>query len=117
MLRLFAAFAVPLVPLVLIMLPLALLMWVQTARDRRLRERLRRQVMLTDAIHKELGPVVAPIVRRPIWGPWQVEIAVPFGRPALVCSVLSLAQEALAAAAREPYPYRIVLTPQEEVRR
>lgn len=59
-------------------------------RAERVREEGRaRQVMLTDAIHSKLGAVVAPVVRRRRGG-WDVSIAVPLARPALVAEVLSV---------------------------
>ena len=57
--------------------------------ERRREEGRARQVMLTDAIHSKLGAVVAPVVSRRRGG-WDVSIAVPFGRPALVAEVLSI---------------------------
>ena len=84
-------------------------------RDRRHRAAVARQISLTDAIASELGAVVAPVVRKPWWGPWQVEIAVPFARPATVGTIMSIAHRVLAHAERmSAGDYRIVLTPQEE---
>jgi hypothetical protein len=77
-----------------------------------------RQIALTDAIASELGAVVAPVVRRPLRGPWLIEIAVPFARPATVSTILAIAHRLLAFGDRmSPGDYRIVLTPQEEPRR
>jgi hypothetical protein len=84
MLKLIAAFAVPLVPLIVVALPLAIAGFILNALERRRDRRVARQIMVTDAIHKELGPVVAPLVRKPLWGPWQLEMAVPFARPGVV---------------------------------
>lgn len=65
-----------------------------------------RQIALTDAIHRDLGPVVSPWVTRR-GGRWRVSVAVPFDRPVLV--------EAVVAVARRAFPERfeLVLTPQE----
>ena len=71
--------------------------------DRRRAERMARQVAVTDAIHRELGAVVAPVVDKPILGPWRLRIPVPFERPALVARVLAAASPAL------PGPVQVVL--------
>lgn len=77
--------------------------------ERRREERTARQVAVTDAIHRELGAVVAPVVDKPVLGPWRVTIPVPFERPALVGSVLAVAHDALPAP---PSRVQIVLVPQ-----
>lgn len=71
-----------------------------------------RQIVVTDAIHRELGPVVAPVVRKRPWGPWQLQIAVPFDRPGLVESVLRIARRALESLTSTPF--EIVLVPRAE---
>ncbi|HEV8673128.1 MAG TPA: hypothetical protein VGX21_03715 [Methylomirabilota bacterium] len=91
------------------------LLEVATWRDRRRRAAIARQITLTDAIAGELGAVVAPVVTKPLWGPWQIRIAVPFTRPATVGSIIAIAHRVLAFAERmSPGDYHIVLTPQEE---
>ena len=81
-----------LVPLLAMVGMLVLAARVQSARD----AIAARQVAVTDAIHREVGPVVAPVVRKRAWGPWQVLIPVDFERPALVQAVLGIACEAVA---------------------
>ena len=56
---------------------LALAAW----RDHRREAMVARQVRLTDALADELGPIVAPLVVKPLGGPWRVEIRVPGGAP------------------------------------
>lgn len=73
-------------------------------------ERYSRQITVTDAIHRELGPIVAPVVEKHPWGPWRVRIAVPFDRPAVVCRVVDVAQQSLDALRVKPC--EIVLLPQ-----
>ncbi len=65
-----------------------------------------RQIALTDALHRDLGPVVSPWVTRR-GGRWRVSVAVPFDRPALVEAVLAVVQRAF------PERFELVLTPQE----
>jgi len=67
-----------------------------------------RQIRLTDAIAAELGAIVAPVVRKRFRGRWQIEMAMPLGRPATVGRVLSIAHQVL------PGRYEFVLTPQSE---
>ena len=116
MLKLVAAFAVPLVPLIVIALPLALAGWILHALEQRRDRRVARQIMVTDAIHRELGPVVAPLVRKRLWGPWQLEMAVPFARPGVVGTALAIAHQTLAdEGSGKPDAFQIVLTPQEDL--
>ncbi len=68
-----------------------------TAKIQRAREdAAARQVAVTDAIHRELGPVVAPIVRRRGWRAWELRVAVPLERPAFAGTVLAIAHRTLA---------------------
>jgi len=90
-----------------ILIVVALLVWAEW-RDRRREATVARQIRLTDAIAAELGAIVAPVVKRPLWGPWQIELAMPLGRPAMVGRVLAIAHRVL------PGRYEIVVTPQAE---
>ncbi len=85
---------------------LALLLLVRRA-ERRRDEAVARQIRLTDAIHRDLGAVVAPFVTRGRRGRWRVSIAVPFERPALVGAVLDIVHAAF------PERFDLVLTPWE----
>ena len=67
---------------------------MERARD----ARISRQVAVTDAIHRELGAVVAPFVKRRAGRDWRVEIAVPFESPAIVGRVVAIAQAAMLRA-------------------
>jgi hypothetical protein len=69
------------------------------------------QIALTDAIAEELGAVVAPVVRRGLWGPWRVEIPVPWARVTIVGRVLTTAHRVFSRTRR---PYELVITPQDE---
>ena len=78
--------------------------------ERRRREAGELQGTLTDAIDAEVGPIVAPVVKRPIWGPWQIEIAVPLGRRDTVGRILARAHKMLSAVdGMRPGAYRLVL--------
>ena len=69
----------------------AVVMLTERRRQRRQAEVLR-QIALTDALHARFGALVAPVVR---WRhrAWQVAVAVPFERPAIVATVLATVQE------------------------
>ena len=66
-------------------------MLIERWRRRRQAEVLR-QIALTDALHARLGALVAPVVRRRHRA-WQVAVAVPFERPAVVATVLATVHE------------------------
>ena len=93
-------------PILVVIGLLALAAW----RDHRREAMVARQVRLTDALAAELGPVVAPLVAKPLGGPWRVEIRVPVGRPAIVSRIVAITHETLtrSGAAR----YELVLTPE-----
>ena len=62
-------------------LALVALLRLATALEERRARTIARQVALTDAIHAELGPLVAPLVRRGRHGSWVGVLAVPPGHP------------------------------------
>jgi hypothetical protein len=97
--------------LVVAVLPVTLLLalLIAVGRIERAREaRIARQIGVTDAIHRELGAVVAPVVRRRFPRGWRVEIAVPFESPAIVGRVVAIAHAVMSPAVVE-----IALTAQE----
>jgi hypothetical protein len=111
MLTLVAVVILVALPAVALAALLALITRVQRSRTRVIEQ----QIALTDAIHAELGAVVAPVVVKPIFGPWRVMFAVPFGRPALVEQLIVITSRVLASVS--PAGIRIVLTPRPDVRR
>ena len=84
-----AAFAVVLIPPVAIAMLLRLAERTQRKRD----ERIARQVELTDAIHRELGAIVAPTVEKRRGGGLMVRMRVPFDRPELVATLLTVTDQ------------------------
>ena len=87
----------------------AVLTIVERLQNRRDSER-DRQIMLTDAIHWELGAAAAPVVSR--WrGGWRVLMAVPFDRPAEVAALLHVTQRHFSESENRMEPLEIVLTP------
>ena len=97
------------VPLVIL---LAMFRFVE--RRRRIRmDAIERQIAMTDAIHRELGAVVAPTVIRTPLGGWRVLVSVPFERPAVISRVLEIARDTVAPAATlGGRAWEIVLVPQ-----
>jgi hypothetical protein len=73
--------------------------------------RYARQIELTDAIHRELGAIVAPTVRRRRGGGWLISLAVPLDPPGTIATVLRITDERFGAESRSGRaPYEVVLT-------
>jgi hypothetical protein len=79
---------------------LAALLLIIEWRQRRRTDEIRRQIAVTDALHARLGAVVAPIVRRRPRA-WQVVVAVPVDRPAVVAAVLEVVDRTFGRGAYE----------------
>ena len=109
-----AAVAVVVIPMVALVMLLRLANALQEARD----DATAAQAAVTDAIHRELGAVVAPTIT-PRRGGWRLQIAVPFRRPRTIASVVSLAHQVLSGVdiRGRRRSYEIVLTPQRETPR
>jgi hypothetical protein len=72
---------------------------------------LARQIALTNAIHRELGAVAAPVVSRRSGGGWLVSMAVPLDRPGTTASIVRITEGMFAPDGRCVDPLRILLTP------
>ena len=83
-------------------------------RDRRARGEIARQTRISDALADEVGPVVAPVVRRR-FGRWRIAVGVPLERPALVARVLGVLHHTLGRLDADRY--EIVLTPRKPAAR
>jgi hypothetical protein len=92
----------------------ALLVLVERLQNRRDSER-DRQIMLTDAIHWELGAAAAPVVSRRRGGGWRVFMAVSLDRPAEVAALLRVTQRHFSADGDGTESLEIVLTPTRSV--
>ena len=85
--------------------PVLLVDWLQTRR----RETVERQIALTDAIYEKFGSIASPVVKKPLWGPQQIQFGV---QPAAVGKALVAAHEVLSLADRMNLGrYEIVLVP------
>jgi hypothetical protein len=101
--------AVPLAALV------AVLVLVERGQTRR-RAEILQQIALTDALHARLGAAVAPVVRR-LHRRWQIAVAVPFERPAVVAGVLTTVDKMFGRVAYEVLLSRQAAAPQPRARR
>ena len=81
--------------------------------QRRREERVARQIVLTEAIHRELGAVAAPDVTRSLSGEWTVSMRLPLEREATVGVITRLTQDVFRRLDRQDPPrVRLVLIPQ-----
>jgi hypothetical protein len=98
------------------LMPLAILLGVLWLVERRRGIRMdaiERQIAMTDAIHRELGAIVAPTVTRTPLGGWRVLVPVPFEQPAVISRVLEIARDTVAPVAMlRGRAWEIVLVPQ-----
>jgi hypothetical protein len=107
-----------LVSAVVVLMPflgvVALLLLV--ARWQRRRDlRVAQQIAVTEAIHRELGAVVAPSMTARAWGPPSLVIPIPLERPNLVAAVLDIAHRVLGGwQGGAATPHRIVVVPRSE---
>jgi hypothetical protein len=73
-----------------------------------------RQIMLTDAIHRELGAAAAPEVRRSWTRGWIVSVRLPLYRESTVSAIARITHDLFRRLDREDPPrLRLVLIPQE----
>ena len=80
--------------------------------QRRREERVARQIVLTEAIHRELGAVAAPDVTRSLSGEWTVSMRLPLEREATVGGITRLTQDVFRRLDRQDPPrLRLVLIP------
>ena len=104
------AIMIALVPFLAVWALLAL-----SSRAARAREaRVARQIALTDAIHRELGAVAAPDVRRGVTGQWIVSVHLPLQREGLVGAIGRITYDLFRRLDRVETPrVHLVLIPQE----
>jgi hypothetical protein len=75
------------------------------------------QIAVTDAIHRELGAVVAPSITTRPWGRPRLVIPAPLEKPGVVGSVLDIAHRTLRASdSATGHRVEIVVVPQAERR-
>ena len=91
MLTLLGAVTLVMLPFVAVVAMLLLVERLQRGRE----VRVAQQIAVTDAIHRELGAVVAPSMAKRPWGPPRLVIPVPLERPNVVAAVLAIAHRVL----------------------
>jgi hypothetical protein len=99
--------------LAVLLSPVAVLVALLMAAEARQRARARviaRQIMLTDAVHAELGALVAPVVQKRAFKPWRVTFAMPAGHTRETGQLISIAARVLADELRSPNDLHIVFT-------
>ncbi len=96
----------------------ALLVWTLVGGPMVLADRVRtrrqaviaRQIALTDALDAQFGALVAPVVTKPVFGPWEVRIAVPPLGAAVFARMIAAADAVFAGIGEAPsMRYRLVV--------
>ena len=78
--------------------PMVLADWVRARRQ----AVIARQIALTDALDAEFGPLVAPLVRKPLFGPWEVRISVPLPGSAVLARIIAVTDAVFADIEGKP---------------
>ena len=82
------------VVLVAMLVPVAVLLAIADAIQRRRDRVVARQIMVTDAVHAELGAVVAPRVEKHPFRPWRVVFPVTERRAPEIARLVAIAERA-----------------------
>ena len=86
--------------------PMVLADWVRTRRQ----AVIARQIALTDALDAQVGALVAPVVAKPLFGPWEVRIAVPLLGSAVLARIIAVTDDVFGGVEEKPpMRYRMVL--------
>ena len=91
------------------------LLRVAQAVERRRERCVSRQIALTDAIHRELGAVAAPEVRRTWTGEWVVSMRLALSRESTVGTIARITSDLFRRLDNRDSPrLRVVLLPLDE---
>jgi hypothetical protein len=94
--------------------PLVLTDWVRKRRE----AVIARQIALTDALDRRFGTIVAPVVTRPLFSPWEIRITVPLHRSAILARMLAAVDEVFSGLeGPNPGSYRILFRVTPDVQR
>jgi hypothetical protein len=99
--------------LAVLLIPAAALVAVLLAVEARQRARadvVARQIMLTDAVHAELGAFVSPIVQKRAFQPWRVVFALPEGRVREMAPLMAITDRVVRARLTPSEELQIVFT-------
>jgi len=87
--------------------PMLLVDWARMRRE----AVIARQIVLTDALDAQLGPLVAPVVKKPLFGPWEVRIAIPRPGSVVLARIIAVTDQVFAdVEGTPPMPYRMLLS-------
>jgi hypothetical protein len=89
---------------------LAVAEWIERRRQRM----ILCQVALTDAIHRELGAIVAPVVEKRLGGPWRAIMALPPSRFTAAPRLAAIALEVLGPEDLRRQRVEVVFRPWQE---
>ena len=99
--------------LIVLLTPAVVLVALLLAIEQRSRARadvVARQIMLTDAIHAELGAIVAPVVEKRAFRPWRVVFALPDERVREMTRLIAITDRVLGARFATSGDVQIVFT-------
>jgi hypothetical protein len=86
--------------------PIVLADWLRTRRQ----AVIARQIALTDALDAQFGALLAPMVTKPLFGPWEVRIAVPLLGSAVLTRIIAVTDDVFAGVeGKRPMRYRMLL--------
>lgn len=90
------------------------LLWLSERRRARREVGRHLQITVTDAVHRALGAVAAPLVTRRPGGGWRVQMRVPPGRADLAAALVGVTEDVMGrATSGSRVPFEIVLLPTE----
>jgi hypothetical protein len=99
--------------LAVLLAPAAILVAAMLAVEARQRARAEvaaRQIMLTDAVHAELGAVVSPIVEKRAFQPWRVVFPLPEGRVRDMAPLMAITDRVVRARLTPSAELHVVFT-------
>jgi len=92
--------------------PMFLMDWL---RKQRLME-IEHQIVLTDALDREFGGIFAPVVTKPVMGPWEIHIAVPYIESTIMARLFSVVDNVFGGVlGMAPTSYQIFLSAKPEL--
>ena len=86
--------------------PMVLADWMRTRRQ----ALIARQIALTDALDAQFGALLTPVVTKPLFGPWEVRIAVPPPGSPVLARIIAVTDAVFASVeGTRPMRYRMDL--------
>ena len=92
------------------------LLWLSERLRARREVGRRLQISVTEAVHRALGAVAAPLVTRRPGGGWRIQMHVPPGRSDLAAALVRVTEGVMGRATQASgRPFEIVLLPTEGI--